>query len=238
MYLVLVVLLLLHLNLVLTHSVMTETETEITTIGSMRVLSFPAQKKLHFDALELTVDPSKALSVDEFMNDQLSLLYLSKEDVQKEREENLSNGLQVLHYQQFVQGIPVYGGVIILQVGRHGGVIKASGSNILAHEDTINLNPTPTVQSTTVTENLATYIRGKYALSGDDDIKIDKSQERLVFYRENLGSAKLAPGNPFLANYIKGSTMITVDGSNKGVVFDAFIDSNTGRVVDVLVRID
>lgn len=203
-------------------------------VGSKKILTFPAQLKLHLEGKVDQNAASQILSVEDFMGEFLSLLKVTEESIKIEREEKLSIGTKVSHYQQFINGILVYCAKVIVTTGRHGGVIKALGESLIPNNPFFELDAAPTVQVSTALENLNTFIVEKYGCPHKVDIKT--TGEELLYYRVNLGSVRAAVGSPILVHHINGNSVVDVDDKNLGIVYDAFIDASTGKVVDFLLR--
>jgi Zn-dependent metalloprotease len=198
---------------------------------SKKVLTFPAQLKLHREyKKDQNATNDNILTMDEFMAEYLNLLGVTKESIILHHEERLSVGTTVLHYQQLMKGYPVYGAKVIITTGRHLGVMKANG-DVLGEISSADLDVTTTVQVSAALENLNLFIIGKYGCK--NKVNIDTTVEELVFHR-NLGGR--APGSPILAHHIKGSSIVDVEDKNLGIVFDAFVDAKTGKIIDFLSR--
>ena len=198
-------------------------------------LRFDDQFELHKTFVSPRTSDSSILRLEEFMSDHLSLLGVNSENLVHLHDSHaVSVGTTISHYNQHINSIKVFGSRVAITFGRQGGVIKATGSSLLLDSNAVNLAASSIITNEVSAKRLRSHIEEKYNTATQPDVE-DGAVSELVYYRQNLGSDRLT-GSPTLACHFKGTTFVEMQGAYYGVSYDAFVDAQTGVVIDYFAK--
>jgi hypothetical protein len=196
---------------------------------SNKWLMFPEQKDMHHKTRGIdgvTFDNSRNIIQNDktFWDNHGADLGLSAHA--RMRETDGYKGMQTAHkkYDQYINGVRVFGGEFVVTSGAHGGVVHAHGMPLALNDvdlassglETIRQKP---VDMSAVMQSVQQHMTSRRQLSVSDVHSVGPVE--LVWHSSR--------GSPALAWMVSGTAK--TDSASTSIVFDAFVNAQTNEVV-------